>query len=152
MTTPKWWSDPLTPEGIAVVQRKLGAEVTGVWDDDTEARVRGLQMARKRKPTGEVDEQTAEDLGEEATVGMTPEWFTGDLALGDISPAVHKVRCRLGVPHKGDDRFDPDVEKAVRRFQSGHQLPVTGVVDEATAVALGECVCEWSQSTEGVRQ
>lgn len=142
MTAPRWWSDPLTPEGIAVVQRKLGVTATGEWDDETEARVRGLQMARKRKPTGEVDEQTAVDLGPEAREGLAPEWFTGDLALGDIAPSVRNVRCRLNVPHKGSDRFDPDVEKAVRRFQSGHQLPVTGVVDETTATELGECVCQ----------
>lgn len=138
---PRWFSDPLDAEGIAVVQRKLGAPVTGVWDDETEARVRGVQMTKKIKPTGRVDAETAEVLGEDARAGLTPEWFSQTLRLNDHSQAVCAVRCRLGVPNKTHDRFDADVEAAVKRFQSGHDLPVTGEVDEATAVELGECVC-----------
>lgn len=131
----------MTGEDVRVVQRKVFALETGVYDDETEARVRGVQMSRKKQQTGEVDEQTAEVLGEESTRGLTPEWFTGDLHLNDHSGAVRAVRCRLGVPSIRHDRFDADVEAAVRRFQSGHGLPVTGVVDEATATELGDCVC-----------
>lgn len=139
--TPRWFTRPLTPEGIAVVQRKVGALATGTWNDDTEARVRGVQMVNKIPPTGEVDEETAEILGEDPAHGQVPAWFEGDLNLNDHSQAVCAVRCRLGVPNKSHDRYDADVEAAVRRFQSGHDLPVTGVVDLATAIELGDCIC-----------
>ena len=145
MTTPRWWPGELAfasdGEWLTVVQRKLGAPLTGVYDEETEARIRGVQMSHDIKPTGLVDEQTAEVLGEDPVAGLVPHWFDGELELWSAGPAVCAVRCRLGQVNKQDDRFDPDVEAAVRRFQSGNQLPVTGRVDEATAIELGECSC-----------
>lgn len=141
--TPRWWPGEHYYEQdgdwLRVVQRKIGAPLTGRYDDETEARIRGVQMAHDIEPTGKVDEETAEVLGEPADAHLPPEWYQGELQLWDHSRSVWAVRCRLGLPVKRDDRFDPDVESAVRRFQSGHGLPVTGVVDETTAIELGEC-------------
>lgn len=143
---PRWYTRPLTlgdrGEDVAIVQRKVGAPVTGVYDEETAARIRGVQMSNDFEPSEYLEEEVAELLGESATQGLVPEWYAGELNLNDHSPAVCAVRCRLGVPNKQHDRYDADVEAAVRRFQSGHGLPVTGVVDEATAIELGECVCQ----------
>lgn len=142
---PRWWPGELeyakSGDWLRIVQRKLGAPLTGVYDEETEARIRGVQMANDIEPTGLVDEQTALVLGEDPAADLVPHWFDGELELWSHSPAVRAVRCRLGQINKDDDRYDPDVEAAVRRFQSGNQLPVTGRVDEATAIALGECAC-----------
>ena len=72
------------------------------------------------------------------------------LATGDAGPRCLELRKRLALSGDladvGDsisanadssgfttnERFDADVEAAVRRFQSRHALPVTGRVDEAT--------------------
>lgn len=51
-------------EGPAVdfIQRKLFAPLTGVYDEETESRVRGFQLSRGCRVTGHVDQDTADEL------------------------------------------------------------------------------------------
>lgn len=135
--TPQWFRRELNmgmqgPD-VATVQRKVGALPTGTYDDETAARVRGFQMTKRKAPTGEVDAATAAELGD--TPAVTPDWYTRELQMWFEGPDVAALAARLGLV--GDDRFTPDVEAAVRRYQSQHRLPVTGKVDEQFARHLG---------------
>lgn len=139
--TPRWWYRDITlgDEGddVLIVQRKVGAPMTGEYDGETAARVRGVQKKGKRKETGVVDQKTAEDLGPKADEGLVPEWFDGECAPGCSCPAVAQVRILLRQPNL-PAYFDKDLEDAVRRFQSANGLDTTGVVDGATATLLAD--------------
>lgn len=65
----------------------------------------------------------------------TPLWFVRPLLGGEVGPDVNVVNRKLGVV-----AFDygEDSQAHVRGFQHQSGLPVTGVVDAATAVGLGE--------------
>lgn len=67
---------------------------------------------------------------------MTPVWFHRPLAVNDHGYDVKIVQRKLGLVPVG--RYDLVTEAVVRGFQRGMGLPMTGTVDEATAVALGE--------------
>jgi hypothetical protein len=108
---------------VIACQRLLGAMKTGVMDEDTTARVRGLQRAVQREITGVVDHALAVLMGEVSTFGLLPEWFTA----GDLE----KLYVRLHTDAAG-------IETALRRFQSHHHITPTGVLDEATAIAIGD--------------
>ena len=139
--TPAWFTREITlgDEGddVLIVQRKVDAPMSGKFDDETSARVRGVQKKRGIKQSGKVDKDTAEALGEKAGSGQKPEWFTGDCRPGCSGPCVAQVRIALGQPNLPVD-FDGDLEDAVRRFQSAEGLKVTGVVDETTATLLAD--------------
>lgn len=136
---PLWWYRDITlgDEGddVLIVQRKVDAPMTGKYDGETAARVRGVQKKRGRKQTGVVDKQTAKDLGPKPAEGQRPEWFAGDCGPGCSGPCVAVVRNLLRQPNLPVD-FDQDLEAAVRRFQSANGLALTGVVDEQTAILL----------------
>lgn len=66
---------------------------------------------------------------------MTPHWFYRDLFRGDDGPDVTVVAVRLGVA--GCD-MNETLVALVRGFQRVHSLPITGVVDHATAMVIGE--------------
>jgi hypothetical protein len=54
-------------------------------------------------------------------------------AEGLLAPgAEEKVRAKLGLPPSG-----PGLRDGLIRFQNSHDLPATGVLDHATAKALG---------------
>ena len=134
-----WFHRDLAPgdEGpdVTVLQRLLGAPVTGVFDEDLVVRVRGLQMRMGVMATGKVDKATAKAAGSRRRKGMKPDWFERTIRLWDEGPDVASARDALGLGAK-DDRWDPDAEAACRRKQSdlGHAL--TGEFDEELAVAL----------------
>jgi len=86
--------------------------------------------------TGVVDSTTANAIGESIRLGMIPDWFNGDMGSGATGTAVTRLRALLGLPD--GDRFDAPVEAAVRRFQSAHHLPLTGVMGDADATVLGD--------------
>lgn len=125
---------------VAAVQRLLGAAADGVFDEELEARVRGVQRKAKREVTGVVDEDTAGVLGEVAESALRPEWFERPLGLWAAGDDVRRLRCALDLGD-GDDRFTPDVEAAVRRLQSANGLPLSGEVGEAEARLIGGCNC-----------
>lgn len=139
--TPRWFHREITigDEGpdVLVVQRKVDAPMSGKYDSETSARVRGVQKKRGLKQSGKVDKATAEELGEKAGSGQKPEWFDGDCRPGCSGPCVAQVRILLGQPNLPVD-FDQDLEDAVRRFQSENDLKVTGVVDDTTATLLAD--------------
>lgn len=54
-------------------------------------------------------------------------------AEGLLAPGAEaKVRAKLGLPPSG-----PGLREGLTRFQRSHDLPATGVLDHATAKALG---------------
>jgi len=112
-------------DDVKIVQRKVDAPVTGVFDDETAARVRGVQKKMAKKQTGVVDASTAEKLGEKATAGQVPARFGSD-------GAELRVREILRLSN-----IEP-LDSALRRFQSQIGLDVHGELDEATAVALAD--------------
>lgn len=139
-SAPDWYEKELQPgdkhRSVAIVQRKLGIPITGVFDQTTAAVVRGFQMARKIKKTGTVNVPTAVALGDRATKGLTPEWWRRPLQLWDTGKDCEALNAVLNLPPT--DRFTPDTEAAIRRWQSARNLPVTGVCHEEIAKILGD--------------
>lgn len=131
---------------VIVVQRKLKMIATGVYDRNTEARVRAVQMEHNLPPSGRVDAVTAEHIGEVERHGLVPDWFTRPLAVGATGADVEQLRYLLGLPRAGV--FDEVVEDHVRRFQSQHRVQPDGVVAEETAILLGEEVPVYSESLD----
>lgn len=66
--SPSWYSRDLglgdQGEDVRTVQFLLRVEPTGVYDEQTRAKVRGYQTLRQLHRTGRVDEVTAIHLGE----------------------------------------------------------------------------------------
>jgi peptidoglycan hydrolase-like protein with peptidoglycan-binding domain len=123
---------------VDLVRRKLNAPTGGKFDADLEARVRGLQRSVGLPDTGVVDSDTADAIGEPSRRGLVPEWFRRPLAPGCHGDDVESLSFMLGL--EPTTAFSPEVEAAVRRFQSQLQMIPTGIVDEVVAVALGDDV------------
>jgi murein L,D-transpeptidase YcbB/YkuD len=143
MTTPLWFRRTVrygdTGPDVETIRRKLGLDPRGRYDDMCMELVRGLARKRKIHSDGDVDEATARELGESSTAGLTPEWYTRELQLWFEGEDVRTARELLGVTGmRGENRYDPDAEAAVRRFQSKHGLRLTGILDEETARFLGD--------------
>lgn len=115
----------------------LGLVPDGTYDQTTAALVRGLQLREGLPVSGKIDKRTAEKLGDRATAGLRPEWHTRDIALWEIGPDVRRANELLDRPAEGDV-YTPEVEAAVLRLQSANGLPLTGVLDAATATILGD--------------
>ena len=54
----------------------------------------------------------------------------------DSIAGLQRVLSGLGYPLTDDGQFGPATAEAVRRFQTDHGLPATGVVDYATWIVL----------------
>ena len=89
-------------------------------ENDLREAVRDFQASRGLMVTGEIDSRTQLALDSIPTAGLVPAWWGTE----DQDEAV---RMRLGA-------CDGD---SIRRFQSARRLPLTGVVYEETARALG---------------
>ena len=141
MTAPVWWHRDILPgdegDDVLIVQRKLGLEPTGVMDDRTTARVRGLQRKHGLEESGIVSKKEAAELGEKESKGSVPDWYHRSLSEGDDGPDVTALRQALRAPLK-PTFFDPQLADAVRRFQSSVGLKPTGKLSKATAVALAD--------------
>jgi peptidoglycan hydrolase-like protein with peptidoglycan-binding domain len=141
--TPLWFRRELHigDEGpdVRIVRRKLGLPPDGPYDSIVAERIRGMGRHAKVNTDGEVNADVAEALGEaEATkAGLAPEWFTRELELWNEGEDVRALRNILGLG-TADDRYDPDAEAAVRRFQSANKLRSTGRVTEKLAQLLGD--------------
>lgn len=61
----------------------------------------------------------------------------GSGANGEVVRRIQAALVQKGVPTAVDGAFGPATESSVRAYQTKVGLPVTGVVDTATAVALG---------------
>jgi hypothetical protein len=68
MTAPGWWSETLYPgtesSAVASVQVALRLPATGIMDEETCRKVRGIQRLWQLPETGTVDEHTATVLGD----------------------------------------------------------------------------------------
>jgi peptidoglycan hydrolase-like protein with peptidoglycan-binding domain len=137
-TTPSWWRRDLryspghelmVGQDVAVVARKLRVPVA-TFGPLMEAKVRGFQRARQLPITGEVDLPTAKVIGEIHL--YEPEWFSERMSPEQFRMA----QTILDVEPTGI--IDDATANAVRRFQSGRGLPVTGVIDSETAKWMGE--------------
>ena len=141
MTAPVWWYRDIYPgddgDDVLIVQRKLACDPTGVMDDRTTARVRGLQRKNGLEESGIVSEKEAEKLGEKASKGNTPDWYHRTLEEGDHGDDVTALRRALGQADK-PVHFDDTLADAVRRFQSSVGLRPTGRLTKRTATALAD--------------
>lgn len=123
-----------TGPDVRIVRRKLGLIPDGPFDRAAIERIRGMTNDK----TDVVDEVIATLLGESEAnkAGLTPEWFTRPLERHDIGEDVRALRAILGV--WDDNRFEHDLEDAVRRFQSARGLLPDGKVNEELARLLGD--------------
>lgn len=138
--TPRWFRRDLAPgdsgSDVQHAQVRLGIAPTGTYDQSTAALVRGLQLVKGLPMTGEIDADTATELGDRATTGLTPEWYVREVELWTQGPDVRRVNDLL--EQNEGDVFTPQLEAAILRVQSANGLPLTGHVDESTATILGD--------------
>jgi hypothetical protein len=112
IVVPQWYSDPLSPHGVRVVQRKLLLNVTGVADLAFATALSGWQRASGLPSTGEVDVVTAAWLGESAEYATPPEWYT--LNLFEDADAVDRFLAQMGKDRgwllrlQGSNGHEPD--------------------------------------------
>jgi len=66
---------------------------------------------------------------------VIPRWYYRELGPGDVGRDVAVVARKLA---KMEATYDDDMCARVRGLQAVSRLPVTGIVDEATAKVLGE--------------
>lgn len=143
MSIPHWYRRDIQlwdcgPD-VDIVLRKLG-EPPGCYGETAAEKVRGLARKRKIQTDGEVNADVAKALGPSASADLTPVWYVDHgrpYDLWDEGEDVRKLRGLLGLSTL-DNRYDPDTEAAVRRFQSQRNLLPTGRVDEELAKLLGE--------------
>ena len=137
--TPSWFVREIlegdTGDDVLIVQRKLGVPMTGVMDTTTTTRVRGFQKTHALEETGTMTKKTAAKVGEKASKGQTPAWYTREIAVGDVGQDVAALRIAMRQPNLPVD-YDEPLADAVRRFQSEAGVKPTGTLDHKTAVAL----------------
>lgn len=127
----------------------LRGGATGVFDQNTRTTLRNFQKVVGLKVTGRVDAATAKVL--KISIGTTPSApsstnFPFTMATlpkrgdqGDAVIAIQKAIEAAGTTVRGgvDGVFGLGVTRTLEDFQRAKGLPVNGLLDEATAVALG---------------
>ena len=116
----------------------------GIFGVYTRAAVATYQSRRGLAATGAVDDGTAAAMGlcrlgpapPPAPATWTPVGFP---QRGGAVASIQRAVINSGIYLLGgaDGYFGRYTEEAVRRYQSARGLPATGVVDQATAVAMG---------------
>lgn len=94
-------------------------------------------------------------LSTPSSAGAPAVAVTG-LSLGDRGDSVKSVQEALvnqGIAVAGgvDGVFGPNTQSAVKAFQKSHGLPQSGMVDDATAIALGLATSPLLGLTQGAR-
>lgn len=129
---PLWFTREIhlgdTGRDVTTLRRMFGYP-DGPYDRSIMQKVVGLAKFSKVETGGEVNAEIASIIGPSADDDLTPEWFVRDLQQGDMGPDVRALRVALGFKDDGDDRFEHDLDSAVRRLQSARGLDTTGVVD-----------------------
>lgn len=113
--------------------------VTGAYSDATRSALKSLQKVAGFKATGILDEKTAKFLGLVDVVALSSSSLPAVGATGDAVWSVQQALINHGFAVKGgaDGKFGLATTIALGKFQSAKGLPLTKVVDEATAIALG---------------
>ena len=113
--------------------------VTGAFSDATRSALKSLQKVAGFKATGTLDEKTAKFLGLVDVVALSSSSLPAVGATGDAVWSVQQALINNGFAVKGgaDGKFGLATTIALGKFQSAKGLPLTKVVDEATAIALG---------------
>lgn len=124
----------LAARGVAVA-----GGVTGVFDEGTSAAVATLQRQSGLRASGKVDARTAKLLGLAPTVTVTTANLPSFGSSGDVVWLVQAALQEQGVSGAGepDGQFGVATRKAIASFQARKGLRASGLVDEATAIALG---------------
>jgi peptidoglycan hydrolase-like protein with peptidoglycan-binding domain len=113
--------------------------VDGIFGLQTQGAVKRVQPAVGRPATGVVDAATAKALGFTPVIAL-PVPLVFPVRIGSRGTTVSAVQAALnrrGENLAVDGIFGKLTDAAVRRAQTALKLPVTGVVDLATASALG---------------
>lgn len=115
--------------------------VTGLFGPITLSRVRQLQAARGLPDTGIVDQATKAALYQvpDPTIDWDLRTDCVDLdyeAEGSCPRSLQHLLMHYGAPLKGTGKYLDNTQTAVRAFQVGHGLTVTGTVGPETKQAL----------------
>ncbi len=138
----------LGDSGAAVVQLQqalisrgftLKGGADGVFSTTTRNTLKNFQRVVGFKATGNVDERTAKFLGLIAPKQLDPNSLPVAGSKSDDVWSLQQALANNGVPVKGgaDGVFGLATKIAIAKFQSARSLPITQVVDTATAAALG---------------
>ena len=113
--------------------------VTGAYSDATRSALKSLQKIAGFKATGTLDEKTAKFLGLVDVVALSTSSLPAVGGTGDAVWSVQQALINSGFAVKGgaDGKYGLATTIALGKFQAAKGLPVTKVLDEATAIALG---------------
>jgi peptidoglycan hydrolase-like protein with peptidoglycan-binding domain len=145
------WGDRVTAVQEALIASgiSLRGGADGLFGRATESALRDFQSSVGIDASGVVDEATINALSagaadEASSVAAVPAAYAQLVglrpgALGDSVAALQRRLLDLGVRVRGgaDGVFGPATAQSVKDFQAARGLEPTGVVDEATAAALG---------------
>lgn len=116
---------------------KGGAD--GVFSATTRNTLKSFQRIVGFKATGTVDERTAKFLGLIAPKQLDPKALPVAGTKSEEVWSLQQALANNGVPVKGgaDGVFGLATKIAIAKFQSAKSLPITQILDTATAAALG---------------
>ena len=116
---------------------KGGAD--GVFSTTTRNTLKSFQRIVGFKATGTVDERTAKFLGLVAPKQLDPKALPVAGTKSEEVWSLQQALANNGVPVKGgaDGVFGLATKIAIAKFQSSKSLPITQILDTATAAALG---------------
>ena len=116
---------------------KGGAD--GVFSTTTRNTLKSFQRIVGFKATGTVDERTAKFLGLIAPKQLDPKALPVAGTKSEEVWSLQQALANNGVPVKGgaDGVFGLATKIAIAKFQSSKSLPITQILDTATAAALG---------------
>ena len=116
---------------------KGGAD--GVFSTTTRNTLKSFQRIVGFRATGTVDERTAKFLGLVAPKQLDPKALPVAGTKSEEVWSLQQALANNGVPVKGgaDGVFGLATKIAIAKFQSAKSLPITQILDTATAAALG---------------
>jgi murein DD-endopeptidase MepM/ murein hydrolase activator NlpD len=117
----------------------LKGGVDGQFSARTQATLRNMQRAVGLRVTGVVDERTARFLGLITVSRLSPDALPKPGDNGEAVWSVQQALINNGVVVKGgaDGAFGLATTVALASYQSRKGLPVTRILDHATAFSLG---------------